>query len=158
MLGEFTKDEIELLNAYHILGKTGKRELNDYLRYIMCKQYKREVMIAVFHNKLLHNLLHGLMFLAERDSLDTVQISKRIQQIKDLYYGIFEQVHCRYSEIIEDLDSNELVKEFARNSFINLERALQNGRHDLIRLEIIEFCQGFNKLSKRKDARNIVAV
>jgi hypothetical protein len=158
VLGEFTRDEIELLNAYHTLGQSGKKDLKDYLRYLMCKQYKREVMIAVFHNKLLQNLFHGLLFLAERDCLDMVQIAKRIQQIKDLYYGIFEQVHLRYSEIIEDLDSNEVVKEFARNSFANLERALRNGKPEIIRLEIIEFCQGFNKLSKRKDARNIVAV
>lgn len=158
VVGDITSNELELLNAYQILHASGQRELKDYLRYLLCKQYKREVMVAVFHNKLIHNLFHSLLHIAEKDELSVEQVEKRVQQIKELYYAIFEQVHHRYSEYVHDLDSNEVVKEFARNSFENVERALTIGDEALIRMEIIDFFQEYNKLSRKKDAMKIVAV
>ncbi len=158
MLGEITADEVEILNSYQLLKPVGQREFKDYLRYLLCKQYKREVIAAVFHNNVLHNLFHSLLYIVEKDDFDIEQVKKRVQQIKELYYGIFEQVHCRYSEIIEDLDSNELVKEFARNSFCNLERTLQSQNRDMIRWEVVDFYQQYNKLSQKKDTKKIIAV
>ncbi len=158
MVGDITANEVELLNAYHLLTPVLRREHREYMRYLLCKQYKREVMAAVFNNKLLHNLFHSLLHIAEKEDINLEQVTKRIFQIKELYYAIFEQVHCKYSEHVEDLDSNEVVKEFGRNSFNNLDRAIRSKNQDLIRYEIINFYQEFNKLSKKKDARNIVAV
>ncbi|MDD2586678.1 MAG: hypothetical protein PHT79_06565 [Syntrophomonadaceae bacterium] len=158
MVGDITIDELELLNSYQILGPSGQRALKDYLRYLLCKQYRREVMVAVFHNKLIHNLFHSLLHIAEKDDLAIEQVAIRVEQIKELYYGIFEQIHHRYSEHIKDLDSNEIVREFGRNSFTNIERALESGDISLIRLEIIEFYQEYNKLSKKRDTMKIVAV
>lgn len=158
MLGEITANEIELLNTYALLGNSGQRELKDYLRYLLCKQYKKEIMVAVFHNQLLHSLLHSLLHLVERDDFDIAQVEKRMKQINELYFGIFEQVHNKYSEYIEELDSNEVVKEFAINGFGNIARACNSGNRTVIRLEIIEFYEGYNKLARKKDARKIVAV
>ncbi len=158
VVGDITANEVELLNAYHLLSSVSRKEHHDYMRYLLCKQYKREVMAAVFNNKLLHNLFHSLLHIAEKEDMDLEQVAKRVFQIRELYYAIFEQVHCKYSEHVEDLDSNETVKEFGRNSFNNLDRAIRGQNQDLIRYEIINFCQEFNKLSKKKDARNIVAV
>lgn len=158
MIGEFTISEIELLNAYSMLGPNGQKELHDYIRYLLCKQYKREVMVAVFHNQLIQSLLHSLLHLVERDDFDIVQVEKRVDQIRELYFGLFEQVYHKYSEVIEELDSNELVKDFGKNSFDHIKRAIQSEDKALIRMEIIEFYEGFCKLSKRKDSRMIVAV
>jgi len=158
MFGNITAGEVQLLNAYQLLGPNGQKELKDYTRYLLTKQYRREVLIAVFHNKLLSNLFHSLLFIVEKDDFDIEQVKKRVSQIKDLYYGIFEQVHVRYSEIIDDLDSNETVREFGRNSFDNLHRVLQQKDQSLIRMEIIDFYQGFTQMSKKKDARQIIAV
>lgn len=158
MLGDITANEVEMLNAFTALGPGGQRDLKDYTRYLLSKQYQKEVKTAVFHNKLLHNLFHSLLHIVEKDDFDINQVTKRMFQIKDLYYGIFEQVHTRYSELISDLDSNELVREFARNGFNNLEAALHKGNTTIIRLEIIDFFQDFNKHAQRRDARQIVAV
>lgn len=158
MVGDITANEVELLNAYLLLSPVSRKEHDDYMRYLLCKQYKKEVMVAVFNNKLLHNLFHSLLHIVEKEDLDLEQIIKRICQIKELYYAIFEQVHCKYSEYVKDLDSNELVKEFARISFANLDRAIKSQNQDLIRYETINFYQEYHKLSKKKDARNIVAV
>lgn len=158
MIGDITTEDVELLNVYQILKPTGRKEIKDYLRYLLCKQYKREVLVAVFQNKLLHNLFHSLLHIVEKDEININQIMKRIQQIKELYWGIFEQIHSKYSEFIEDLDSNEVVKEFGRTSFENIERALQGGDKDIIRWEIIDFYQQYNKLSQEKDTRKIIAV
>lgn len=158
MLSDFTANEVDLLNAYSILGPVGQRELKDYLRYVLSKQYRREVKVAVFQNKLLHNLFHSLLHLVEREEFDQETAAKRINQIKELYYGIFEQVHSRYNELVPELDSNELVREFGRCGFDNLNRAFYSGNPALIRLEIIDFYQEFNKHAQRRDARQIVAV
>ena len=158
MVGEITADEIELLNAYQLIGPTGQKELKDYLRYLLIKQYKRDVMNAVFENKLLHNLFHSLLHIVERDDFDINQVEKRVKQIKELYYSLFEQIHHRYSEVVEELDSNEIVKEFGRNSFDSINLVLRKGNRNTIRIEIVEFYQQYSKLAKKYHTRKIVAV
>lgn len=153
-----SRNEIELLNVYALLGPTGQKELKDYLKYLLTKQYKRDVMVAVFNNKLIHNLLHSLLHIIERDDFDIYQAQKRILQIKELYYGVFEKIHLRYAELIEDLDSNEIVREFGRNSFENIKLAFDSNNRNRIQFEIINFYQEYMNLSKKKDARQIVAV
>ncbi len=158
MFGDITTNEIELLNAYNLLSTPAQSELRDYLRYQLCKQYRKEVMLAVFNNQLIHSLLHSLLHLVERDEFDINQVQKRVLQIKELYFGIFEQIHCKYSERIEELDSNEVVKDFGRDSFANIANACHSGNRIAIRLEIVELYEGYNKLARKKDARKIVAV
>jgi len=158
VIGDITTEDVELLNIYQILKPAGQKELKDYLRYLLSKQYKREVLVAVFQNKLLHNLFHSLLHIVEKDEFSSNQVGKRIQQIRELYWGIFEQVHNKYSEFVQDLDSNEVVKEFGRTSFENIQRALKSGDNDIIRWEIIDFYQQYNKLSQEKDTRKIIAV
>lgn len=158
MTGEISYKEVELLNVYELLGPTGQKELKDYMRYLLTKQYKREVMVAVFNNKLMQNLFHSLLHMIQKDDFDILQVKKRVFQIKELYYGVFEQVHTRYAELIEDLDSNEIVREFGRNSFENINMAFSSEDRGKIQFEIINFYQEYIKLSKKKDARQIVAV
>lgn len=158
MVGDITLQEIEILNAFEMLSLNGQRDLKDYMRYLLCKQYKRDVMVTVFHNKLLHNLFHGLLHLAEREEIDREQLGKRINQIKELYYGLFEKVHVEYTQHVDELDTNDVVASFASNGFANLERVLNGGNTEMIRYEIINFFQEYSKLAQRKDARSIVAV
>ncbi|MDD3269423.1 MAG: hypothetical protein PHX14_08885 [Syntrophomonadaceae bacterium] len=158
MTGDITMNEVELLNAYQILGPASQKGLKDYMRFLLYKQYKREVLVAVFNNKLLHNLFHSLLHIVEKDDFDLQQVEKRLKQIKELYYGLFAQVHSRYSEVVYDLDSSEVVREFGRNGFDCIEKAIQSGNHTMIRFEIIDIFQGYNKLSQKKDVKNIVAV
>jgi hypothetical protein len=158
MFGDFSSNEVELLNAYCVLGHTAQKEFHDYLRYLLCKQYKKEIMAAIFNNQLIHSLLHSLLHTVEREEFDINQIEKRVQQFREIYFGIFEQVHCKYAELITDLDSNEMVKDFGTNSIENIMRACHSGDCSMIRFEIVELCENFNKLAKKKDARKIVAV
>ncbi len=158
MFGDISTAEIEILNAFSNLTSAAQKELKDYLRYLLCKQYKKELMTSIFHNQLLHSLLQSLLHIVERDEFQIQQIEKRMVQIKELYFGIFEKIHIKYSELVEGLDSSELVKDFGNNSFDNIIRACRCGNHSLIRLEIVEFYEGYYKLAQKKDARKIVAV
>jgi hypothetical protein len=153
-----TANDIELLNSYQLLGVNGKKELKDYMRYLLCKQYRRELMVAIFQNQLIHNLCHSVLHIIEKDDFDIDHLGKRIRQIKELYYGTFEQVHYKYSEHIENLDSIEVVREFGKNSFGSIERALRSEDQILIRVEIIDFYEEFKILSLQKEARKIAAV
>lgn len=158
MFGDISVGEIEILNAFSNLTSTAQKELKDYLRYLLSKQYKKELMAAIFHNQLLNSLLQGLLHIVERDEFQIQQIEKRMGQIRELYFSIFEKIHIKYTELVDGLDSCELVKDFGHNSFDNIDRACKCGNHNLIRLEIIEFYEGYNKLGQKKDARKIVAV
>lgn len=158
MVGEISNQEVELLNLYAKLGSVGRKELKEYLNYLLTKQYRKEVMASVFNNKLMQNLLHSLMHIVEKDDFDISQVNKRILQIRELYYGVFEQIHICYAELVEDLDSNEIVREFGRNSFENLNIALLSENQNQIRFEVVNFHQEFINLSKKKDARQIIAV
>lgn len=158
MFGDMTANDIELLNAFTMLSPSAQKELKDYLRYLLCKQYKKELMSSIFHNELINSLVHSLLHSIERDEFNVQQIEKRIIQINEIYFAIFEQVYNKYSEVVEDLDSHELVKEFGKNSLENIQRACCLGDRDLVRLEIIDYCESYNKLAKKKDARRIVAV
>ena len=158
MYGDITTSEIELLNAFSNLTSSAQKDFKDYMRYLLCKQYKRELMSAIFHNQLLHNLLQSLLHIVERDEFQIVQIENRLKQINELYFGIFEKIHNKYSDLVDGLDSSELVKEFGRNSFENIDRACKTGNRILIRLEIVDFYEGYYKLARKKDARKIVAV
>lgn len=158
MFGELNTNEVELLNAYSLLKTPAQKELKDYMRYLLCKQYKRDSMVAVLHNPLIHNLLHNIIHQVEKSEFDIAHLRARIKQLHDLYFGLFENVHHKYSEVIDDLDSNELVKDFGKNSFEDINRALDSENRIIIRAEIIEFYEVYNKMSRRKDARQIVAV
>jgi hypothetical protein len=158
MFSDISTGDIELINAYSNLTSSAQKDFKDYLRYLLCKQYKKELMAAIFHNQLLHSLLQSLLHIVERDEFQIQQIEKRLNQIKELYFGIFEKIHTKYSELVDGLDSSELVKEFGVNSFDSINRACKAGNHILIRMEIVEFYEGYYKLAQKKDARKIVAV
>lgn len=158
MYGDITTHEIELLNAFSVLISSGQRDLEEYLRYLLCKQYRREVMAKIFHNQLMHSLLHSLIHLVEREDFEIFQVQKRMKQVYELYFGLFEQVHSKYCELVPDLDSNEIVKEFGKNGFENIERACTSENRSIIRLEIIDFYESFNRFAEKKDCRKIAAV
>ena len=158
MLGELSTDEVELLNAYNLLKKPAQQELKVYMRYLLCKQYKRDSLIAVLHNPLIRNLLHNIVHQVEKSEFDIAQLRAGIKQLFDLYFGIFESIHNKYSEVIDDLDSNELIKDFGKNSCENIKRALDSENKVIIRAEIIDFSEGYNQMSRRKEARQIAAV
>jgi len=158
MYSDIEKSDIELLNAFSNLSASAQKDFRDYVRYLLTKQYKRELMVAIFNNGLLHSLIQSLLHIVEREEFQITQIENRMKQISELYFGIFEKVHCKYMALIDELDSSELVKDFGRNSFDNINRACMSDNRMLIRMEIAEFHEGYYKFAHKKEARNIVAV
>jgi len=158
VFGDVSERELELLNGYTLLRESAQGDLQDYLHYLLSKQYQREVMVAVFHNRFLNNLIDDLVKMINLDGLEVGQIRKRILQIRELYFGVLEQVHRRYYEVVENLYTNEVAKDFGRCSFENLERALETQDIRLISAEVIDFYEQYNSLSKKKDARRLVAI
>ena len=158
MYNDIEKSDIELFNAFCNLNTSAQKDFKDYLRYLLTKQYKRELMVAIFQNGLLHGLIQSLMNIVEREEFSISQIENRMRQINEIYFGIFEKVYCKYIALIDGLDSSELVKDFGRNSFDNINRACMSGNRMLIRMEIAEFNEGFYRFASKKDARKIVAV
>jgi hypothetical protein len=107
-------------------------------------------MAAVLHNPVIQNLLHNILHQVEKNDFDIEQVKTRIRQLYELYFGIFESVHHKYSEVIEELDSNELVKDFGRNSFENINRALDAENRILIGQRSVSFMKDSTKCPERK--------
>ena len=158
MYGEIDAVDIEILNAVSNLAPAYRKEFKDYIRYLLTKQYKRELMTAIFQNQLLHSLLQSTLQLVEREDFLITQIEKRVRQMQEIYFGIFEKIHLKYSELIDGLDSYEAVRDFGRLSFDNINRACSSGNPLLIRMEINEFYEGYYKYAQKKEARKIFAV
>ncbi|MDD3893937.1 MAG: hypothetical protein PHU36_02820 [Syntrophomonadaceae bacterium] len=158
MAFELSINEIELLNAYECLAAHEQKELKEYLRYLLCKQYRREVMMAVFNNHLMNNLFNSLLHIIDGKELDINLVARRVYQMKEFYFGTFQKVHYKYCEVVENLDSNETVREIGRTAFENIERAINSGNETKIRMEILNFYQEYSLLSQKKDARKIIAV
>lgn len=158
MYSDIDKGDIEVLNAFSNLTSSAQKDFKDYLQFLLAKQYKRELMAAIFQNGLLHSLIQSLMNIIEREEFSISQIENRMKQINELYFGIFEKIYCKYTALVDGLDSCELVRDFGRCSFDNINRACLSGNRILIRMEIAEFNEGFYKFALKKDARKIVAV
>ena len=158
MYEEIDASDIELLNAISNLSTTYRQDFRDYIQYLLSKQYRRELMVAIFHNQLLHSLLRGTLQMVERDEFEITQVENRITQMNELYFGIFEKIHLKYSELIVGLDSCEVVRDFGRDSFDNINRACRSGNRLLIRMEITEFYEGYCKFAQKKEGRKIFAV
>ncbi len=158
MNGDVSERELELLNGYSLLRSSAQGEFLDYMRYLLSKQYRKEVMAAIFNNRLLNNLIDDLVAMVDIEGVEVEQIMKRVIQIRELYFGVFEQVHGRYCEVVENLDSNEVVKDFGRISFDNLLRALKTQDRKVISVEVLDFYEQYYKLSRKKDARRLVAI
>ncbi|SHG60843.1 hypothetical protein SAMN02745221_00581 [Thermosyntropha lipolytica DSM 11003] len=158
MLPDFSLRELELLKLFQALGPAGQKECLEYIKYLLSKQYKRELNLAIFNNNLLQNLLRGLLHLVQKEDFDIMLAQKRMMQIKELYYAIFADIHNRYSELVEDLDTSEIVREFGQNNFSQVETAFISGDINRIRYEIIEFFQQYERLARKKDSRHVMAV
>ena len=76
---ELTSNEVELLNAYQCLTTQGQKEIKEYLRYQLCKQYRREVMGSIFNNKLMEYMLRGLVHIIESSELDLELVERMIK-------------------------------------------------------------------------------
>jgi hypothetical protein len=156
--GELSLRELELLNGYSLLRSSAQGDFLDYMRYLLSKQYRKEVMAAIFNNRLLNNLIDDLVSTADIEEIEIEQIRRRVMQIRELYFGVFEQIHGRYCEVVENLDSNEVVKDFGRISFDNLLRALNTEDRKVISAEVLDFYEQYSRLSRKKDARRLVAI
>jgi len=156
--GDVSERELELLNGYSLLRSSAQSDFLDYMRYLLSKQYRKEVMAAIFNNRMLNNLIDDLVTMVDMEEIEVEHITKRVLQIRELYFGVFEQVHGRYCEVVENLDSNEVVKDFGRISFDNLLRALKTRDRKIVKTEVLDFYQQYYKLSRKKDARRLVAI
>ena len=158
MKGELSLRDLELLNGYSLLRPSAQGDFLDYMHYLLSKQYRTEVMAAIFNNRILNKLIDDLVSMMEIEGIEIESMRRRVIQIREIYFGVFEQVHARYCEVVENLDSNEVVKDFGRISFDNLLRALNTEDRKVIKAEVSDFYEQYSRLSRKKDARRLVAI
>jgi hypothetical protein len=157
---DFSREEIQLLEANSLLTSPARKKLSEYLHFLLYKQYKAEVLSAVVGNQFVVQMLNRLRQMAERNDLDMPAVSRKLHQLRELYFSIFSSIHVKYSELVPDLDSCEIVREFGVAGFDNIERACMMENKLLLRLEIEDFYRGFETLAQKSinNTRQLVAI
>lgn len=150
--------EIQLLNRFNLLAPENKREVNDYLCYLIMKQYRAELNSQVLGNPLIYNGLLQAIRMCERDDLGIDEILQKIRQIKFLYYQLLEKIYCKYADILEGFYTDELLKDWGRLGFESVFEAAQKQSKESICTELEEMVQGYNRLAKKEGKRKFVAV
>lgn len=158
MLPDLTRQEIQLLNRFSMLTPEGRRELNNYMRFILLKQYRSDLFSQVLGNPLLFNGLQQAIRLCEREDVEVEEVVQKIRQLKFLYYQLLEKSYCKYSEILGEMLLEDSLKDWGKVCFENILDAAHTGRRELMRQELEEMVQSYNRLARREDRKKIVAV
>jgi len=151
-------NELALLKKYQILNAKGKRNAHDYLNYLIYQQYKKESFVQVFHNQIICNLFHHIKYLVTKENYDINHIERLVKQIKKVFFASLEQVNFKYDDIIDEMDSNEIVTGFARIYFENIETAFYSQDKNKIRKEILVGYEEFMQLRQRKKIEKTLAI
>lgn len=150
--------DIALLNQFHLLQPEGRQDVQEYLRYTLFKQYRRELYTTILGYQPLYNGLLQIAHMCEREDTGTEEIFHRAKQVKFLFYQRYEKVRAKYASVLIDLHIEDSLRDFARMEFESIFEAIHTNRKDLIKREIEEFLEIFTKLSFRQARRRIVAV
>jgi len=155
---EHNVEEITLLNQFNLLLPEGRREVLDYLRYTLFKQYQRELHAAVFSSQPLYNALVYIAKMCEREEASVEDILAKVRQVKFIFYQQYEKVHLKYASILSELHIEDTLRDVGRLGFENIFQAAHSNRPNLIKKEVEELLEMFRKLANRKDRRRIMAV
>jgi len=159
MYPDVTVQEVELLNRFNLLSAEGKKELNDYLRYLLLKQYRAELYSQVLGNPLLHNGLMQAVRMCESENVELEEIVHKIRQVKQIYYQLLEKVFLKYAEAVDELYLYDSLRDWGRIGFEQVaDAANKDCKEDILR-ELEEMLHNYRKLAvNRGDRRRIVAV
>jgi hypothetical protein len=147
----FSREELDLLEAYTVLGSTERAGLVEYLSFLLGRQYRRDALAAITGNQMLIQLLLNIRQFVERDEFDLAAAGQRINRLRTLYFELFASVHLKYSAVIPELDSYEIVRDFGLTGFDYMEQACRLGNKPVLRAEIEDFYRGFQALAQKNN-------
>lgn len=155
---EMNTNEMQLLNRFNMLNRENQREMEDYLRYLLFKQYKAELNQQVFGNPILLSLLTQAERMCERDETVLEEVQAKVEQAQYVFCQILERVSAKYEEIINEPGSDQYVRDWGRLGFQGVAEALEMGCRDRLKNQIEEMLHGYHRLAKKEDRILTVAV
>ena len=158
MLFELTSQDIMLLKCFRLLQTEGRKNLLDYLKFLAEKQYRAELSSRILNNPILYNGLVQAHRMCEREEVHVDDILQKINQLKYIYYQLLEKTNIKYDEILDDINQENIIRDWGRIGFENISEAARTGRKDLILRELDEMIEGLKGLAKKGDRKRIVAV
>lgn len=158
MLPELSSQEIALINQYNLMNPQSRKEVRDYLAFVLLKQYRAEILSSVMGNGLVYNGLQQAARMCEHEDMELTDIVKKIGQVKAIIYSEIERVYLKYAEVLNDLCVEHTFIDWARIGFESIMEAAQSGNRQRLRQEINEMMEGYKRLSKREDRVRIIAV
>ena len=155
---DLNSQDICLLKGFQLLRPEGKRDLLDYLRFLAQKQYRAELSFQVLNNPILYNGLLQASRMCEREETRVEDILQKISQLKYMYYQLLEKTNVKYDEVLDDINLEDIIRDWGRIGFENVAEAVKTGRKELILRELDEMIEGLEGLAKKGDKKRIIAV
>ena len=158
MFLEMTNQEIALLSKYNLLHPQTRQEVQEYMSYILFRQYQRELYNALLTNSAIGNGLTQIIRLCEREETDAQELVSRLNQVKFYFYHTYEKVKTKYEGVLAAVQAEDSLLDLGRLGFENILQAIYSNDRQRIRREVEEFVGMFRKLVHRRDKRRIAAV
>jgi len=158
LLFELTSQDIMLLKCFRLLQTEGRKNLLDYLKFLAEKQYRAELSSRILNNPVLYNGLVQAHGMCEREDVSLEDILQKINQLKYMYYQLLEKTSIKYDDILDDLNQENVIRDWGRIGFENITEAAKTGRKDLILRELEEMIEGLKGLAKKGGQKRIIAV
>jgi len=155
---DLTSQDIHLLKGFQLLRPDGKRDLLDYLRFIAQKQYHAELSSQVLNNPILYNGLLQAARMCEREETRVEDILQKVGQLKYMYYQLLEKISTKYNEVLDDINLEDIIRDWGRIGFENINEAAKTGQKDLMLRELDEMIEGLEGLAKKGGKKRIIAV
>lgn len=127
MLATLSRSEIRLLNQIAVLDPGSRRELQEYLEFLVARQCRREFRSQIFYSSWLFNNLLALHNLNENSEGYCPEVLERVRRLKSLCQGVFEQLMEKYSELLGEVKGYEGIAESVLISLKQIEEAARRG-------------------------------
>jgi len=158
MFLEISAQEITLLSKFNLLHPQAKQEIQEYVNYVLFRQYQRELYNAVLASAAINNGLNQIMRMCEREETDTEEILTKLKQVKFYFYQTYEGVKTKYEGVLAAIHAEDSLLDLGRLGFENILEAIYSNNKEQVRRETEEFLGMFRKLANPGDKRRIAAV
>lgn len=149
VLATLERSEIRMLSQMSVLGPESKRELQEYLEFLVARQCRNEFKTMLLHSNWLFNNLLALSNLNENCENYCFEVLERVKRMKGLCQGVFEQLIEKYGELLGDIKGYEGVAENVIMSLRQIQDAAVRNDARLTRNEILDMLESHKLMAGR---------
>ncbi|NPV89439.1 MAG: hypothetical protein HPY50_01530 [Firmicutes bacterium] len=148
MIAAFSQADIRVLNQLSVLNPESKRELHDYLEFMVARQCRNEFKSQLLNNNWLFNNLLALTNLNDNGENYCEEVLERLRRMKGLCQSVFEQLTEKYGGLLGEIKGYEGIAEGMMNSLLQIQEAAQAGDPKRTKNEILDMFESYKSAGR----------